>query len=168
MASLKASSKSVLSDAVELQEERGLAEVNQLQAYLLLATAALSQAEADDAADDETAKTIKRARKIISALIDSSTSSSTTTTVEESNDVAEKKGLDLGQYAHTKVFDGDSKKVEKFARLMGGKSVVSTEGHHTQHNTFAADSKTTKRITHEIEEQFNAAMQHKGKKGLGC
>lgn len=167
MASLKASSKSVLSDAVELQEERGLTEVNQLQAYLLLATAALSQAEADDAADDETAKTIKRARKIISALIDSSTSSATTT-VEESNDVAEKKGLDLGQYAHTKVFDGDSKKVEKFARLMGGKSVVSTEGHHTQHNTFAADSKTVKRITHEIEEQFNAAMQHKGKKGLGC
>jgi hypothetical protein len=166
MTSLKASSKSVLSDAVELQEERGLAEVNQLQAYLLLATAALSQAESDDGADDETSKTIKRARKIISALIDASTTTAGAV-VEEANVVAEKKGLDLGQYAHTKVFDGDSKKVEKFARLMGGKSVVATEGHHTQHNTFAPDSKTSKRITHEIEEQFNAAMQHKGKKGLG-
>jgi hypothetical protein len=160
--SLKPSSKEVLADAMELHEERGATDLTQLQAYLLIATAALSKAESCcpdvTEADDETRKLIKRARKMMTALLPE----------VETNANVEEKGLDLGQYAHTKVFEGDNKKVEKFARLMGGKAAMSVEGQHTHHNTFAPDSKTSKRITHEIEEQFNSALHHKGKKGLGC
>lgn len=155
MSELKQFSKGVLSDAVALHDERGDVDLTALQAYLLIATAALSKAESEvKESDDETRRTIKRARKLFQEFLPP----------VEKNEVAGVVGLDLGQYVHTKVFDGNSKKVEKFARLMGGAKGEPV----AHHNTFAPDSKTTQKITHELEEQFNQAIHHKGKKGLGC
>lgn len=156
-AELRPVSKAVLADAVEIHEARGAPEISELQALLIIATAALQKAATLDGVDDDVARNLKRARKMFADQLPT----------EEVNRTAEDKGLDLGQYAHTKVFEGNAKKVEKFARLMGGgKAEVQTS--HTHHHTFAPDSKTAQRIEHEIEEQFNAAMSHKGKKGLGC
>lgn len=154
MTELKSASKFVLADARELHEACGTPDLSDLQAYLLVATAALRLAEALDNNNEDVARDLKRARKLLHSHIPTA----------EANPVAEDHQLDLGQYAHTKVFEGDSKKVEKFARLMGGGKGEAA----THHNTFAPDSKTSERITHEIAEQFNAAVNHKGKKGLGC
>jgi hypothetical protein len=83
----------------------------------------------------------------------------------EHSAVAEAKGLELGQYGHTNVFDGDAKKTEKFARLMGGGKGGATEAGH---NTYAASASTIKAIDRSLEQQFEAAHSHHGKKGLGA
>lgn len=153
---LKSASKAVLAAASELHEARGNDELNDFQRYLLLAVASLQKAE-ESTEDDDERKTAKRLRKQLQQSLPESTAT-------ESNATIEKKGLDLGQYAHTKVFAGNEKKTEKFARLMGG-AHSSGQPHH--HATFAADSKTAERVNHELENQFQQAMQHKGKKGLG-
>ena len=161
MSELKKLSKEVLSSAAELKASRGLDEeqdCSEASNLLFLIVSSLSRLESvanqqNETDGEELAQAAKRARKLLRGFLPDG----------EANPVVEQKGLDLGQYAHTEVFDGNAKKAEKFARLMGG-----AKGEpHKHHTTFAADSTTVKKVVHEIEDQFNTALQHKGKKGLG-
>lgn len=77
-----------------------------------------------------------------------------------------RKELDFGQYAHTDVFDGNSRKAEKFARLMGGAKTTDNSP-PTPHATFAPPPEIAKDISQQIGDQYNLALQHKGKRGLG-
>lgn len=134
-------------------------EATDAQKLALIATAALSQLEALLAADEsneDAQRDIKRARKHLTAMLPPPV---------ESNPALEAKGLDLGQYAHTEIFDGEVKKAEKFARLMGGGKVGE---HKTAHHTYAAPKEVLHKIGDDVEAQFNEALHHKGKRGLGC
>jgi hypothetical protein len=148
-------SREILSGAMELHQERHSPPLSEAQALLFFAVASLRRAENTGDADPDLQKALKRGRKLLQELLPHG----------EENQSVEDKGLDLGQYAHTKVFDGNAKKAEKFARLMGGAAASDGQPHH--HSTFAPDSSTVAKITHDIEEQFNAAITHRGKKGLG-
>lgn len=132
------------------------APVSEKQALLLLAIAALTKLESLAESSDELSQTAKRARKTLKPhLADDEQPKEAPGTPQTQ--------LDLGQYANTDVFDGNDKKASKFARLMGGAKGTST----SKHATYAMDSSSAKKVTSEIEEQFNAAVHHKGKKGLG-
>lgn len=93
---------------------------------------------------------------------------------EEMEEVTEVIHADLGQYAHTKVFSGDLKKTEKFARLMGGmkggasaSTKASPPNSPSLHPTYAPSTDRLDKINKDIEKQYMSAIQHKGKKGLG-
>eukprot|EP00796_Vickermania_ingenoplastis_P008196 gene8196-5722_t len=75
--------------------------------------------------------------------------------------------LDLGQYASAQdgLFDGNAGKKNKFARLMGGGKAAAGQQSHT---TLAASSADVKKINADLEREFNYALQHKNKKGLGA
>lgn len=73
--------------------------------------------------------------------------------------------LSLGQYASAGAFKGDESKQAKFARLMGG---AHSDVKGEQRNTQAADDKTITRINRDLENQYEFALNHKGKKGLGA
>jgi hypothetical protein len=160
---LKKLSKEVAQAAQDLKASKGMEEEQELTEasnLLFLVCSALNRLESvastyssTEAETEELLQASKRARKLLRGFLPTG----------EANPAIEHKGLDLGQYAHTEVFDGNTKKAEKFARLMGG-----AKGEpHKHHTTFAADSSSVKKVVHEIEDQFTAALQHKGKKGLG-
>lgn len=84
--------------------------------------------------------------------------------------------VELGQYASTDAFNNNSEKRLKFARLMGGAKATTaasaeSSGSGAQahtHNTHAKNSAEVRRMNESLESQFEAAMSHKGKKGLGA
>lgn len=145
-----------------------------VQLLALLAKAALSRLEAalSQPSDEDARRDVKRARKMLQ--------------IHEpppvEHNAVESKGLDLGQYAHTEVFEGKEKKAEKFARLMGGAKVPppSPSSCHVaaspglsspklHHATYAPPSDIIHRMTEDVEAQFNDAIHRKGKSvGLGA
>ena len=159
--------------------------------FLLIAAAALDLAEANRAHDrisipgdsDLQNKEITRIRKLLGKELclledtndyERKVKKSEKREREEMDEVTEAIHCDLGQYAHTKVFSGNLKKTEKFARLMGGLknggTVVPPGTPPTSpslHPTYAPSTERMKKISHDIESQFMSAIQHKGKKGLG-
>lgn len=77
--------------------------------------------------------------------------------------------VDLGQYANAHAFDDNEKKRMKFARLMGGAKAGHLPSNGAErHNTIAANAKAVKTMNRDLEAQFETAMHHKGKKGLGA
>uniref|UniRef100_A0A0A9VTX4 Ribosomal RNA large subunit methyltransferase L n=1 Tax=Lygus hesperus TaxID=30085 RepID=A0A0A9VTX4_LYGHE len=78
--------------------------------------------------------------------------------------------VNLGQYVESKAFGDNSKKRERFARLMGG--AKHTDLHDkieaAHHATLAASASTINNINKHLEEQFDAARMHKKSKGLGA
>lgn len=152
--------------------------------FILVAIASLDLAEANDAhnvhhaaGDSEfDSKDIKRLRKLLMRHLiktedeeDDALRQRTIDAKEEQAmaSIAEQKRLDLGQYAHTKVFQGDERKTEKFAKLMGGSNAAASAAAKGAHSTYAPNSEVVSRITKDIEDQYAAAAAHKGKKGLG-
>lgn len=89
-----------------------------------------------------------------------------------SPDGTSKSDVDLGQYASTDAFNQNEQKRLKFARLMGGAKAgaVHSAGASaaSHHNTFAANNAEVQRMNANLESQFESAMTHKGKKGLGA
>lgn len=116
----------------------------------------------DGGEHEDLRKTAKRCRKQLQGFV--------ADTLEE-NRVQDEEGLDLGQYAHTQVFDGNDKKAAKFARLMGGAKGIKDgklpAGARSPHATYAPSHEQLAKITLDVEEQFSTATAHKGKRGLG-
>lgn len=138
--------------------------LKELDILALIAVTALSHLENFTGSEDdneELRRTTKRCRKQLQGYIAESV---------EHNKV-EDQGLDLGQYSHTQVFEGDDKKTAKFARLMGGAKAKEGKAAPTSsprlHSTYAPTHKELTKISLDVEEQFAAATTHKGKKGLG-
>jgi hypothetical protein len=86
------------------------------------------------------------------------------------------KSVELGQYSSTDAFGQNAEKRMKFARLMGGakaaaiaaESAAQGGASHTHHNTHAKSSAEVRRMNENLEREFESAMTHKGKKGLGA
>ncbi|KAK7197920.1 Small acidic protein family [Novymonas esmeraldas] len=82
--------------------------------------------------------------------------------------------VELGQYASADAFGQNEQKRMKFARLMGGAKAAAaaaageTGGRAHHHNTLAASTAEVTRMNANLESQFESAMSHKGKKGLGA
>lgn len=153
-------SKEVAKDATALLEKQigdGSHDATECSALVLIAISALQRLQDHAEANDELRQSAKRARKTLKDFMPR----------VEHNAEVEQKGLDLGQYAHTKVFDGDAKKAEKFARLMGGAKNTGAPPSPKLHATFAPSSDKVKKMELDIEGQFNLAVSHKAKKGLG-
>lgn len=72
--------------------------------------------------------------------------------------------VDLGQYSHTKVFDGNETKAAKFARLMGGAKEHKSPRLHAM---YAPNHEEELRQEKQLEQQFMSASAQKGRKGLG-
>lgn len=164
---------------------------NTSERFLLIAAAALDLAEANQNHDrvlipgdsDLQNKEITRIRKLLGKELrlqedthdyERKVKKSEKREREEMDEVTESIRCDLGQYAHTKVFSGDLKKTEKFARLMGGLKNGGTVAAPTTpptspslHPTYAPSTERMKKISRDIESQYMSAIQHKGKKGLG-
>lgn len=70
---------------------------------------------------------------------------------------------DLGQYK-TAAAGMSTKMASKFARLMGGGKAGAAEEVHDTYAATAAEEEARQRA---IQAQFDAAMSHKGKRGLG-
>lgn len=79
--------------------------------------------------------------------------------------------LDLGQYASQKegLFGGNDAKKNKFARLMGG-AKISREGGEgpTHHAIEGKTSQEINQINENLAKEFDFALHHKAKKGLGA
>ena len=72
--------------------------------------------------------------------------------------------LDFGQYKDgASLFHGDTRKAEKFAKLLGG----GKEHKLLLHNTVAQSATAYDDLSNTLERQFQEAMQHKGKRGIG-
>ncbi|KPA81352.1 hypothetical protein ABB37_03738 [Leptomonas pyrrhocoris] len=83
------------------------------------------------------------------------------------------KTVELGQYSATGAFGHNEEKRMKFARLMGGAKAAAAAGggdsnSHPHHNTHAKNSAEVRRMNENLEREFESAMSHKGKKGLGA
>ncbi|KPI87351.1 hypothetical protein ABL78_3539 [Leptomonas seymouri] len=83
------------------------------------------------------------------------------------------KAVELGQYADTDAFGQNEEKRMKFARLMGGAKAAAAagsgaSGSHSHHNTHAKSSAEVRRMNENLEREFESAMTHKGKRGLGA
>ncbi|KAH9598227.1 Small acidic protein-like domain [Trypanosoma melophagium] len=182
--SLKTTAKEVREVALQLTETYGMLPdelSSRTDALLLIAVAALKEIEADESSSLEVATAAKSARHTLRPHVPRNQQEKVSGTKRErvdeisdeydsnknnnksENSAKNQDEIDLGQYANTDVFDGNTKKRTKFARLMGG-------GKHegTHHNTFVADKGTLKSINGALEEQFNNALSRHGKKGLGA
>lgn len=86
------------------------------------------------------------------------------------------KSVELGQYATTDAFSQNAEKRLKFARLMGGAKATSGAAsrssggqlQHPHHNTHAKNSAEVRDMNERLAKEFESAMSHKGKKGLGA
>lgn len=81
--------------------------------------------------------------------------------------------LDLGQYVNQKdvLFGGNDAKKNKFARLMGGAKALKEGGgdkEFSHHDTVGKTSKEIKKINEDLEKEYDYAIHHKSKKGLGA
>ncbi|KEG08176.1 hypothetical protein DQ04_07831040 [Trypanosoma grayi] len=178
MTSLKGTAREMREAAAQLAEARGL-QPDELpcrqDGLLLFAVAALKELEAEalsSSSTSEVAAAAKSARHALRSYLPRPQQETGGGAKRDRGDAhgddqihntSNEDNVDLGQYAHTSVFDGNERKRAKFARLMGGgKSEVS------HHDTFAADANTLKRINGNLEEQFNTAITRHGKKGLGA
>jgi hypothetical protein len=122
--------------------------------------------------DEDTLRDVKRVRKQLRRIVPKredeaatvAASASPTEAQQKKTTVADADGksLDLGQYS-TAGQGMSSKAAGKFARLMGG----GKGGAAAAHATFAASAEEEERRQREIQTQFEAAVAHKGKKGLG-
>ncbi|RNC48368.1 hypothetical protein TcCL_NonESM01785 [Trypanosoma cruzi] len=179
MNSLKSAMKELQATAAQLAESRGL-QPDELpchkDALLILAVAALKNIEKDEnifLSSSEIVAAAKSARNMLRPYLpclpreegkgELRADKKRGRVNAHDNNSDDDENEDLGQYSHTKVFDGNAKKRAKFARLMGG-----GKGEGSHHNTFAADASTIKRINGELEDQFNTALSRLGKKGLGA
>ncbi|CAC9551250.1 conserved hypothetical protein [Leishmania infantum JPCM5] len=143
---------------------------NELHSKLKACRKALKSHSARSAAGDEGTSDKKRRRTEDSTEEPTSSSSSRGTATADRSGTS--KLIELGQYASSDAFDENEQKRMKFARLMGGAKVAAQEkggaGGHSRHNTFAASNAELKRMNANLESQFESAMSHKGKKGLGA
>ncbi|RNF03439.1 uncharacterized protein Tco025E_08171 [Trypanosoma conorhini] len=172
MTSLKSAAQELRGAAAALAESRGLqpdALPCRSDALLLLAAAALKAVEADAAGAANVVAAAREARRLLRPHLprpqqpEAETAAAAAGRKRARATAEDAEDADLGQYSHAHAFDGDARRRAKFARLMGG-----GKGEESHHNTFAADASTVKRINGELEEQFNTALSHHGKKGLGA
>ena len=125
----------------------------------LIVISALNRLEAAAADNDELQRVASRSKRAIERYEPG---------VVEHNKGVEAKGMDLGQYAHTKVFEGKDAKASKFARLMGGaKEKDPAERSPRLHAMYAPRHDEEEKRMKDIESEYVAATTHKGKKGLG-
>ncbi|CBZ26201.1 conserved hypothetical protein [Leishmania mexicana MHOM/GT/2001/U1103] len=143
---------------------------HELHAQLKACRKALKSHSARSAAGDEGASDKKRRRTEESTEAPTFSSSSHGTATADRSGTS--KSIELGQYASSNAFDQNEQKRMKFARLMGGAKLTAQEkgsaGGHSRHNTFAASNVELKRMNANLESQFESAISHKGKKGLGA
>lgn len=133
-------------------------------AFLLIALAALKQLQVAATANEDCAAAARQARKSLKTfLYNSPADTKASKGVKRVRVDAEE--LDIGQYAGSGAFADDEAKKNKFARLLGGGKADHAKA---AHNTHAVSSSTLNRITKDLTNQFDSAMQHKGKKGLGA
>lgn len=185
MSSIKEVLKSVREDALALMVNSGLEERDvakgQQALLLFVATAALMRLEGGEA--EEVAPAAKAARRQLKAPL------AQCITVAKARKQPSKRSRDdaesdeqhvadhehqesvsspaaLGQYANAGVFTEDASKRAKFARLMGGTRSGRTA--EEPRNTQAADHETVLRIHRDLANQYESALSHKGKKGLGA
>lgn len=150
-AALKQLSKKCLADAAERVDADGASE-EQLLTELSVSTLVALEAVCDD---DEHRRDIKRLRKALQRR---------EFPAPEGSASAKSDGADLGQYAAAEVFNGDKRKADKFARLMGGAKA----GGSVQHDTAAASAAEQASRQRELTSQFEAAAQRRGSaRGLG-
>lgn len=171
--SLKELHQAVKAATSELLGDDSTSITSDAEGLLLIAMAAvrecqgsLSGSSESSAASDElkgVRKTLKRLRQ---ELLSASTSQATTGPSSSKRlRTEDEEDASLGQYAGQKsdLFGGNNAKQDKFARLMGGgKSKTAA------HNTFAASSSEIKKINANLEREFQNALQHKARKGLGA
>lgn len=142
---------------------------HELHAQLRACRKALKSHSARSAAGDEGTSDKKRRRTEESTEAPTSSSYRGSATADRSGT---SNSIELGQYASSDAFDQNEQKRMKFARLMGGAKVAAQgtggAGGHSRHNTFAASNAELKRMNANLESQFESAMSHKGKKGLGA
>lgn len=146
----------------------------ELQAHLKACRKALkshkSPSSAAEVATEGNAASLKRSRaeetngKIVTASSSASAASGDPAT-----------SVELGQYSTTNVFGQNMEKRLKFARLMGGAKAAtaaaencSSNGSRLHHNTHAKSGAEVRRMNDNLEREFESAMAHKGKKGLGA
>nr|CAJ2482083.1 unnamed protein product [Leishmania braziliensis] len=145
---------------------------HELHAHLKKCRKALKSLSAHSVATagEEGASDRKRHRS--EGIAEVPTSSSLTRGTAAADQPGTTKSIDLGQYASSGAFDQNEQKRMKFARLMGGVKGTTQgtggAGAHSRHNTFAVSSAEMKRMNASLESQFESAMHHKGKKGLGA
>lgn len=153
-------------------------ELTEKDALLLLAMATLRQLER--VSEDDCSAAARSARRSLKPFVSAAAESGSRRgsrggspkrprEEQEGAEQGNASSMDLGQYASAGVFDGNESKRAKFARLMGGAKTGSRpESRGSEHNTLAASTAQIKRINEDLETQFDSAMQHKGKKGLGA
>ncbi|KAG5489509.1 hypothetical protein GH5_00382 [Leishmania sp. Ghana 2012 LV757] len=146
------------------------ASLHELHAHLKVCRKALRSFIARSAAGGEAASDKKRRRTEEDTEAPTPSSSSRGTPAAEQSRTSTP--LHLGQYASSDAFDQNEQKRMKFARLMGGAKVAAQEhvsaGGHAHHNTSVASKVELQRMNANLESQFDSAMSHKGKKGLGA
>lgn len=109
--------------------------------------------------DSEAVKDVKRLRKILRRRLD---------TAAAAAEPAAGASPDLGQYATARDALGNEKRVEKFARLLGGAKASRSEGVATTHATYAATPEEIAARQAALQAQFEDAAARRGKlKGLG-
>ncbi|KAG5464193.1 hypothetical protein LSCM1_00373 [Leishmania martiniquensis] len=144
--------------------------LHEMQAPLKVCRKALKSFIARYAAGDEGASDKKRRRTRQDTEAPTPLSASRGTPTAERPETSAP--INLGQYASSDAFDQNKQKRMKFARLMGGAKVAAEEkgsaGGNLRHNTFVASKDELKRMSANLESQFQSAMSHKGKKGLGA
>ncbi|GET93437.1 hypothetical protein, conserved [Leishmania tarentolae] len=143
---------------------------HELYSQLKACRKALKSYSARSAAEDKCVSDKKRRRAEEFSEGSASLSSSRGTTAADRAGTS--KSIELGQYASSDAFDQNEQKRMKFARLMGGAKVAAQEkggaDGSTRHSTLAASKAELKRMNANLESQFESAMSHKGKKGLGA
>jgi hypothetical protein len=161
-ADLKRLSKACLASANEALPDGASDKSDKaLLALLCAETLTALEAECDSDDDDDVRRDVKRVRKMLRRL---APAESAEAAVAAPSATADPNAPDLGQYASAEVFEGDKRKVGKFARLMGG---AKHAGESSTHGTMAASRGDVKQRERDMAEQFNQATKHKGKKGLG-
>lgn len=173
---LKALSKSVYLESIALVGEGSVdQEFKDTEGFVVLALAAVKAAlSSDDSLPEDLVSELKSVRKLLkgtrSQLSNDKEASAGDKRKRDGAACTSSSEIDLGQYANQegKLFSGNDKKQEKFARLMGGKKAEHTGDSGLHHSTFAKSLDEVKKMNQDLEKEFTYALEHKGKKGLGA